>query len=419
MRLSVLFSIIAALSIFVVFSSQSASAATFTLSDQASCQAAPFSGTWDASISSCTVSGFGINGGDSVVINSGITLTNDGSIVNSDFGTGMTGTIVNNGIINNNSGGHISNFIDINNNIGGTINNSGNISNDKTNTNNGDFTNTGTIFFAGRSITNTGTFTNAGTITVDGNITNNGAIINDGTINEDDAIITNNGTITNNSGASFKFCCTNYNSGTITNSGAIDNTGTINNNCGGTFTDLGIFTGNPIVYTCISPTTTVPSFTGNGPVTFSTSAGQFSSATAIPESKLSSPPPTGVYPFGFFSWIIRGISLGGSATVTITYPSDPGTVYEKLINGAWVTIPATVTANPDGTFTVTLSLTDGGTGDADQTVNGKISDPGGMGTLESPAIPEFPFSFSLVIMFVAVTAVYLGIRQKIIPNFKR
>jgi hypothetical protein len=35
------------------------------------------------------------------------------------------------------------------------------------------------------------------------------------------------------------------------------------------------------------------------------------------------------------------------------------------------------------------------------------------------SIPEFPFSFSLVIMFVVVSVVYLGIRQKMMPNFKR
>ena len=34
------------------------------------------------------------------------------------------------------------------------------------------------------------------------------------------------------------------------------------------------------------------------------------------------------------------------------------------------------------------------------------------------SIPEFPFPLSLVIIFVAVTAVYLGIRQKMIPGFK-
>jgi len=42
-----------------------------------------------------------------------------------------------------------------------------------------------------------------------------------------------------------------------------------------------------------------------------------------------------------------------------------------------------------------------------------------IGTLSSQSIPEFPFSFSLVIIFVAVTAVYLGIRQKMMPNFRR
>jgi hypothetical protein len=35
-----------------------------------------------------------------------------------------------------------------------------------------------------------------------------------------------------------------------------------------------------------------------------------------------------------------------------------------------------------------------------------------------PSIPDFPFSYSLVIIFGAVAAVYMGIRQKMIPNFK-
>jgi hypothetical protein len=34
------------------------------------------------------------------------------------------------------------------------------------------------------------------------------------------------------------------------------------------------------------------------------------------------------------------------------------------------------------------------------------------------SIPEFPFSFSLVIMFIVVAAVYVGVRQKMITNFK-
>ncbi|HYL65701.1 MAG TPA: hypothetical protein VEU72_00955 [Nitrosopumilaceae archaeon] len=39
--------------------------------------------------------------------------------------------------------------------------------------------------------------------------------------------------------------------------------------------------------------------------------------------------------------------------------------------------------------------------------------------LHGPSIPDFPFSYSLVIMFVAVAAVYVAIRQGMVPNFKR
>ena len=40
-------------------------------------------------------------------------------------------------------------------------------------------------------------------------------------------------------------------------------------------------------------------------------------------------------------------------------------------------------------------------------------------TITAPSIPEFPFSFNLVIMFVAVAAVYMVIRQKMTASFKR
>ena len=398
------------------FSSHDAFAATNTLSDGTTCAAAPFLGSWDASTSTCTVSSFSINSGDSVVIDSGITLDLSGDIGNSAFST-PDAIITNNGIINIISGGSIGFFIDITNT--GTINNAGHISNDLTITNSGTITNTGTVFDAGRAIINSGTITNTGTMTLDVPITNSGTIINSGTIKVDDGTMDNSGgTITNNSGGTINFCCTTHNSGTITNnSGGTINHGTINNDCGGIFTNLGTYTGG-LVNICPLATTTVPSATGNGPVTFSTSAGHFSTSSAISQSSLSIPPPPGSYPFGFFSWTIIGLTPGQTTTVTMTYPGNPGTVYEKLINGVWVTVPAAVTPNGDGTFTVTLTLTDGGTGDADQTVNSQISDPGGMGTFNSTSIPEFPFSFSLVIIFVAVTAVYLGIRQKMIPGFK-
>ncbi|HYL66703.1 MAG TPA: hypothetical protein VEU72_06080 [Nitrosopumilaceae archaeon] len=47
-------------------------------------------------------------------------------------------------------------------------------------------------------------------------------------------------------------------------------------------------------------------------------------------------------------------------------------------------------------------------------VNGLTS----IGSTTPPSIPDFPFSFNLVIIFVAVAAVYMGIRQKMTTNFK-
>jgi hypothetical protein len=55
-----------------------------------------------------------------------------------------------------------------------------------------------------------------------------------------------------------------------------------------------------------------------------------------------------------------------------------GTVWLKLIGGRWVALPV---GSDDGDNVITVTLTDGGQGDADGVVNGVITDPGG------PAIP--------------------------------
>ena len=389
MRLPLLLFIFAALSILVVFSSQPAYAATFTLSDQASCQAAPFSGTWVTTPPTCQVAGFVINAGDFIVINSGITLDNMGTIASG----GSVATITNNGVINNEGPltstphGTISNFITINNNIGATIINSGRIDNDEAITNLGSIINTGNIFDAGFAITNTGTLTNSGTMTLDVPTINTGMIINSGMINVEDGTINNNsgGTITNNLGGTINLCCDTGNSGTINNFGTfattspnvvtINNPGTINN-CGAGFLNF-IITGNSIVSSCNAPATFTTQAEGGGLVTFTTSAGGFGSLpTAVPKTSLTPQPPTGLYPFGFFSWTITGLSPSQTVILTITYPGPPGSTYEKLIGGTWNSIPVSVSCN-----VATLTVTDGGLGDADQKVNGQISDPGGIGTL--------------------------------------
>ncbi|MDE1816507.1 MAG: hypothetical protein KGI11_08120 [Thaumarchaeota archaeon] len=119
--------------------------------------------------------------------------------------------------------------------------------------------------------------------------------------------------------------------------------------------------------------------TGGGHVAFSSNAGGFSSLTAVSQSSLSTPPPPGSYPFGFFSWTITGLPVGGSATVQMTYPSNPGAIYEKLIGTTWFQIPVTETTLTNGSVVVSMTLTDGASGqDSDQAANGQISDPGGL-----------------------------------------
>ncbi|HYL65686.1 MAG TPA: hypothetical protein VEU72_00880 [Nitrosopumilaceae archaeon] len=81
----------------------------------------------------------------------------------------------------------------------------------------------------------------------------------------------------------------------------------------------------------------------------------------------------------------------------------------------------TVTVANDGTILITVGVTSG-----THTISiFKSNSPSdtllatAQITVPPPiSIPEFPFSFSLVIIFVAISAVYLSIRQKMIPGFK-
>lgn len=123
----------------------------------------------------------------------------------------------------------------------------------------------------------------------------------------------------------------------------------------------------------------IPPSSGGGHVTFASSTGGFSSLSAVSQSSLTTPPPPGSYPFGFFSWTIAGLPVGGSATVSMTYPSNPGAIYEKLIGTTWFQIPVTETTLTNGSVVVSMTLTDGAPGqDSDQAANGQISDPGGL-----------------------------------------
>jgi hypothetical protein len=134
------------------------------------------------------------------------------------------------------------------------------------------------------------------------------------------------------------------------------------------------------------------SATGTGTVTFTPSNGSITGLTAVAEGTLPVAGKPGVsFPHGLFSFNIVGLAPGSTVTITITLPSSvpAGTQYWKCQNGAWVNVTSLLGDN-DGDNVLTLTLTDGGLGDADGIANGTIVDPGGPGVPVGAPIPSKP-----------------------------
>jgi hypothetical protein len=130
-------------------------------------------------------------------------------------------------------------------------------------------------------------------------------------------------------------------------------------------------------FTVLQPTQTVPTATGTGNATFATSAGSISNLTPTASTACGTKPGFS-FSHGFFSYNITSITVGSTVTITITLPSamPAGTQYWKCINGQWVDVTSLLGDN-DGDNILTLTIKDGGLGDADGQANGMISDPGG------------------------------------------
>ncbi len=96
-------------------------------------------------------------------------------------------------------------------------------------------------------------------------------------------------------------------------------------------------------------------------------------------------PPAGVdLPYGVLGFVLTGGTPGSSADVTIQYP-DPlpaNTEYWKYNRATKQWYPLAPSGYTVSGSTITLHLTDGGTGDSDGAANGVIVDPGG------PAVPK-------------------------------
>ncbi len=129
--------------------------------------------------------------------------------------------------------------------------------------------------------------------------------------------------------------------------------------------------------------------TNTGTATFTTSSGSISGLTALAQSQLTCAPKSGFnFPQGFFSFNIINLIPGTTVTITITFPTylPINTQYWECINGNWVDYTSLLGSN-DGDNILTLTLTDGGLGDADGVVNGTIVDPGGPAVAAAAAAP--------------------------------
>jgi hypothetical protein len=131
-----------------------------------------------------------------------------------------------------------------------------------------------------------------------------------------------------------------------------------------------------------SPSTSIVSATSAGSIASVTDAGHFTSFTPVSESSLSTTgkPAGETFPFGFLSFNISGLTPGQTIHVTQTYPIPipANAKYWKVEGGVWTDATSLISISGN---TLTLTITDGGFGDADGLANGQITDPSGLGVL--------------------------------------
>jgi len=130
-----------------------------------------------------------------------------------------------------------------------------------------------------------------------------------------------------------------------------------------------------------APPVCVETATNIGTACFATDTGAIAALEAVDESTLPEEgKPALVFPYGFFSFNLTGLSPGQTVEVTITLPHDApeGTEYWKyhVSEGGWIRIPM---GSDDGDNIITITLVDGGLGDDDCTADGVIVDQGGPG----------------------------------------
>jgi uncharacterized repeat protein (TIGR01451 family) len=171
----------------------------------------------------------------------------------------------------------------------------------------------------------------------------------------------------------------------------------------------------------VSNTFTGPTATGSGTATASFTGGgatcTFTRAAFIPVtggagSPPAPPPGEWAFPHGLFDFALGNCTPGLTTTFTIVYPQPVvGAVYWKYgptgfdPSPHWYQLPATFTGN-----TVTFTITDGGLGDDDLSINGLIVDQGGPGIPIVPAgSTQTPTLSEWALMLLAAMMLLVGL----------
>ena len=161
------------------------------------------------------------------------------------------------------------------------------------------------------------------------------------------------------------------------------------------------------------PAQHVATATGTGTASFTSGSGSLTGLTAVAQSELTCPYKPGLtFLHGFFRFNITNIVPGSTATITIELPSAMpiGIQYWKCQNGTWVNMTSLL-GDDDGDNILTLTVTDGGTGDTDGAANGTIVDPGGPAVIStlvpralssSPAPPYRPEPARITVKYLDI-----------------
>jgi hypothetical protein len=106
--------------------------------------------------------------------------------------------------------------------------------------------------------------------------------------------------------------------------------------------------------------------------------------TGLISEQAATKPVDTTFPHGFIAYNIEGVTVGATVTIDIVFPSIPDNPKLYKVDATNGFVEFTNFSINNDTNTITITLVDGGVGDADGIANGIIDDP--LGLAEAPVV---------------------------------